>query len=177
MSFHQLQERKQKSCDFIHGSFAYLAFICSVWYGHGPAGKKVTAVTFFHCLSIIGGDVKLCVVFDNYVSCNHDVIDCATSLKSSMSSYTMETNIGIKPWLMWHRDTLEFRGRFRFERSPEVEDENRFREFSAWCVHDSFKLISDMKTGKLGGNGTILTTITSSVTLQGDFEYRPEYGY
>ena len=37
----------QKSCDFIHGNFVYLALICTVWSSRGRTGKKVTVVTFF----------------------------------------------------------------------------------------------------------------------------------
>ena len=42
----------QKSRDFIHGNFAYLAFICAVWSSRGRAGKKVTAVTLFRCPTV-----------------------------------------------------------------------------------------------------------------------------
>ena len=42
----------QKTCDFIHGNFVYLALICAVWSSRGRAGKKVTAVTFFRCPTV-----------------------------------------------------------------------------------------------------------------------------
>ena len=42
----------QKSRDFIHGNFMYLALICAVWSSRGRAGKKVTAVTFFRCRTV-----------------------------------------------------------------------------------------------------------------------------
>ena len=43
----------QKSRDFINGNFVYLALICAVWSSRGRAGKKVTAVTFFRCPTVI----------------------------------------------------------------------------------------------------------------------------
>ena len=43
---------RQKSHDFIQGNFVYLALICAVWSSRGRAGKKVTAVTFFHCPTV-----------------------------------------------------------------------------------------------------------------------------
>ena len=45
----------QKSRDFIYGNFAYLALICAIWSNRGRAGKKVTAVTFFRCPTVIDG--------------------------------------------------------------------------------------------------------------------------
>ena len=42
-----------KSRDFINGNFVYLALICAVWSSRGRAGKKVTAVTFFRCLTVL----------------------------------------------------------------------------------------------------------------------------
>ena len=42
----------QKSRDFIHGNFVYLALICAVWSSRGRAGKKETAVTFFRCPTV-----------------------------------------------------------------------------------------------------------------------------
>ena len=39
----------QKSRDFIHGNFVYLAFICAVWSSRDRAGKKVT---FFRCPTV-----------------------------------------------------------------------------------------------------------------------------
>ena len=42
----------QKSCDFIHGNFVYLALICAAWSSRGRVGKKVTAVTFFRCPTV-----------------------------------------------------------------------------------------------------------------------------
>ena len=44
----------QKSRDFIERNFVYLALICAVWSSRGRAGKKVTAVTFFRCLTVMG---------------------------------------------------------------------------------------------------------------------------
>ena len=44
----------QKSRDFIHGIFVYLSLICAVWSGRGRAGKKITAVTFFRCPTVVG---------------------------------------------------------------------------------------------------------------------------
>ena len=43
----------QESRDFINGNFVYLALICTVWSSRGRAGKKVTAVTFFRCPTVI----------------------------------------------------------------------------------------------------------------------------
>ena len=43
----------QKSRDFINGNFVYLALICAVWSSRGRAGKKVTAVTFFRCPTVL----------------------------------------------------------------------------------------------------------------------------
>ena len=43
----------QKSRDFIQGNFVYLALICAVWSSRGRAGKKVTAVTFFRCPTVV----------------------------------------------------------------------------------------------------------------------------
>ena len=43
----------QESRDFINGNFVYLALICAVWSSRGRAGKKVTAVTFFRCPTVI----------------------------------------------------------------------------------------------------------------------------
>ena len=43
----------QKSSDFINGNFVYLALICAVWSSRGRAGKKVTAVTFFRCPTVM----------------------------------------------------------------------------------------------------------------------------
>ena len=43
----------QKWRDFINGNFVYLALICAFWYSRGRAGKKVTAVTFFRCPTVL----------------------------------------------------------------------------------------------------------------------------
>ena len=43
----------QKSRDFINGNFVYLALICAVRSNRGHAGKKVTAVTFFRCPTVL----------------------------------------------------------------------------------------------------------------------------
>ena len=43
----------QKSRDSIHGNCVYLALICDVWSNRGRAGKKVTAVTFFRCPTVL----------------------------------------------------------------------------------------------------------------------------
>ena len=43
----------QKSSDFINGNFVYSSLICAVWSSRGRAGKKVTAVTFFRCPTVI----------------------------------------------------------------------------------------------------------------------------
>ena len=43
----------QKSRDFINGNFVYLALSCAFWSSRGRAGKKVTAVTFFRCPTVI----------------------------------------------------------------------------------------------------------------------------
>ena len=48
----------QKSRDFIYGNFVYLALICVVWFSRGRAGKKVTAVTFFCCPTVIWHEMK-----------------------------------------------------------------------------------------------------------------------
>ena len=42
----------QKSRDFINGNYVYFDLICAVWSSRGRAGKKVTAVTFFRCLTV-----------------------------------------------------------------------------------------------------------------------------
>ena len=42
-----------KSRDFIKGNFVYLVLICAVWSSRGRAGKKVTAVTFLRCPTVI----------------------------------------------------------------------------------------------------------------------------
>ena len=43
----------QESRDFINGNFVYLALVCAVWSSRGRARKKVTAVTFFRCPTVI----------------------------------------------------------------------------------------------------------------------------
>ena len=43
----------QRSRDFINGNFVYLALICAVWSSRGRKGKKVTAVTFFRCPTVL----------------------------------------------------------------------------------------------------------------------------
>ena len=44
----------QKSRDFINGNFVYFALICALWSSRGRAGKKVTAVTFIRCPTVLG---------------------------------------------------------------------------------------------------------------------------
>ena len=57
-----INSKHKKSSDFINGNFVYLALICAVWSSRGRAGKKVTAVTFFRCPTVILHETKgLCL--------------------------------------------------------------------------------------------------------------------
>ena len=90
-------------------------------------------------------------------NCHNSISFCRTSWNKNCQNV----------WLKGHiLDTPKFWFGFRFERLPKVENRSLFREFTKSLF------VSDLKTRwQMMWNETILTTVTSSVTPQRDFEY------